>query len=98
MPAVVTTDRKLLILGGRDGSVAAWDTQSLEPVRTFKGLTNSVSGLGASFEKTVAPARKARALALVLARHRCLWAAVWLAALAFVAQSARAAVTEAWVH
>jgi WD40 repeat protein len=54
--AVVTTDRKLLILGGRDGSVTAWDTQSLESVRTFKGLTNAVSGLDLSPNAIVAAA------------------------------------------
>src|SRR6266496_496712 len=54
--AVVTTDRKLMILGGRDGSVTAWDTQSLEPVRTFKGLTNAISGLDLSPDNAIVAA------------------------------------------
>src|SRR6266511_895261 len=62
-------------------------------------LTNSASRRGAPFEKTDAPTRKASPKALLLVRHVCLGAALAvLAALAFVAYPARAAVTEAWVQ
>ena len=46
-----------------------------------------------------APARRAGALSLLVARRACLWTALGLlAALAFGAQSTRAAVVEGWVH
>jgi WD40 repeat protein/serine/threonine protein kinase len=54
--AVVTADRKLLILGAQDGSVAAWDTKTLELVRIFKGLTNGVRALDVSPDDTIVAA------------------------------------------
>ncbi len=62
-------------------------------------LTNSTSGRGAPSKETDSPTRRARALAQLRKRHVWLCVALGLlTALAFVAQPARAAVTEAWVQ
>src|SRR2546422_6656970 len=61
-------------------------------------VTNSASWRGASFEETEPSTSRVLLLAHPRAPHPSFWPVVWLAALAFVAQPVRAAVTEAWVH